>query len=475
MKKNVPALALSMLLALGGFRASAQTDAELKRMSASQAGASPLFFDPATEKIPAIDPGNFSDARETVVRGGLPNFFAKIKAGKPVTVGLIGGSITQGMYCYRTQATQYIQKRLPDVKFNWLNAGVSGTGTDLASCRIGEQILKHNPDLVFIEFAVNGGFQPGMEGMIRQIIRNNPSTDICLIYTVLNPQAKKYMEQTIPEPIQSLEKMAAYYDLPGIHMGIEAATLEANNKLIWKGDTAAIKDKIVFSADGIHPLREGGNLYANAIARGFDKLMEKTVAAQKQHVLPTAIIASNWEDAKMLDPLESAQFSKGWTRIDTKENAKLRQFNSWFPYVMKCEKPGAGFTFRFKGSMFGFFDIGGPEMGQVTVTIDGKVVKMKEASGKGFRLLNIDSTGNELVNRFNNFCNNRYRGQYEFIETTDGEHMVTITLSGEKADKAKILGEKQLQDITEHPEKYDRTVMYLGKILLRGELIKKEK
>lgn len=472
MKKSVPVFGLSLLLALGCLHASGQTDAELARMARSQAGASPLFFDPATEKIPAINPNEFADERETVIRGGLPNFFAKIKAGKPVTVGLIGGSITQGLYCYRTQATQYIQSGLPKTKFTWLNAGVSGTGTDLASCRIGEQLLKHGPDLVFIEFAVNGGYQPGMEGMIRQIIRNNPSTDICLLYTVLNPQARKYMEHTLPEPIQSLEKMAAYYKIPSIHMGIEAATLEANNKLIWKGDTATIKDKIVFSADGIHPLRAGGNLYANAIARSFDKLMEKTIAVQQQHLLPAPMIPSNWEDAKMLDPLESAKFSRGWTRIDTKDIQKLRQFNSWFPYVMKSDRPGASFTFRFKGSMFGIFDIGGPEMGQVTVTIDGKTVQLKEASGKGFRLLNVDSSGNELVNRFNNFCNNRYRGQYEFIETTSGEHTVTITLSGEKADKAKILGENQLKDITENPEKYDRTVLYLGKILLRGELIK---
>jgi len=41
-----------------------------------------------------------------------------------------------------------------------------------------------------------------------------------------------------------------------------------------------------------------------------------------------------------------------------------------------------------------------------------------------------------------------------------------------KADKKKILDQSQSQDITSHPEKYDRTAVYIGKILIRGELVK---
>lgn len=100
-------------------------------------------------------------------------------------------------------------------------------------------------------------------------------------------------------------------------------------------------------------------------------------------------------------------------------------------------------------------------------------MKLQEVSGRGFRLYKAnETTGADVLNLFNSFCNNRYRGQYDFIETEDGEHTVTITISDLKSDKEKILGEKQLKDITENPEKYDRTVLYLGKILLRGEIIK---
>ena len=76
------------------------------------------------------------------------------------------------------------------------------------------------------------------------------------------------------------------------------------------------------------------------------------------------------------------------------------------------------------------------------------------------------------MNRFNVFCNNRYRGQYQLIEVEPGEHTVSITVSPQKADKQKILGAKNTADILANPQKYDRTVFYLGKLLLRGELVK---
>ncbi len=224
-------LFLTFILTMGCFRTLGQSDADRAKIAASQAGASPLFFDPFAENIPAIEVSSFKDERELKARSGLPNFFAKINAGKTVTVGFIGGSITQAMYGYRIQASQFIQSKFPQATFKWMNAGVSGTGTDLGACRIHDQLLKHHPDLVFIEFAVNGGYEAGMEGIIRQIIRNNPQTDICLIYTVLHPQAKIYLTPgAIPENLKSLDKIADHYQLPSIHLGIETATLRSRKQ-----------------------------------------------------------------------------------------------------------------------------------------------------------------------------------------------------------------------------------------------------
>ncbi len=97
-------------------------------------------------------------------------FFAKAKAGKPLKVGFIGGSITQGNAGYRPQVLRYLQAMFPHNDIKALNAGVSGTGTDLGACRIREQLLQYQPDLIFVEFAVNGAYAEGMEGIVRQAL-----------------------------------------------------------------------------------------------------------------------------------------------------------------------------------------------------------------------------------------------------------------------------------------------------------------
>jgi len=440
-------------------------------IAASQAGASPLFFDPASYTVPIIEAQNFSHPEEFNVRAGLPNFFNKVKNGNAVTIGYLGGSITRADNQYRLQSAKFIQNMFPEIKITGINAGVSGTGTDLGACRLYDQVLRYHPDLIFVEFAVNGAFTDGMEGIIRQIWKYNPKIDICMIYTISAGQSKSYADGKVPENIRNLEKIADHYAIPSVHMGLQAAILEYKGKLIWKADPATLTDKIVFSADGTHPLEAGGNLYAEAIARTMLKM--KNCAEDRIHQLKDPLIADNWEDAKMLDPKSFATFSPEWEAVDPKTIESLNQFSGWFPYVMKAEKPGASVRFQFNGTMLGIFDIGGPEVGQIELELDGFKMNLEEKSS-----INYTATKNKsdpkAINRFNRFCNNRYRGQCVFIKTDPGIHTVILKIAVEIPDKSKILGNTQLSDITLNPEKYNRSVIYLGKILLRGEVIGSE-
>jgi lysophospholipase L1-like esterase len=477
LKCNFKQMVFFALVLVKVSHANAQTNQEKdaeRMISASRGAASPLFFNANAPEITLVSPGVFSNDKETEVRNGLGNFFLKLKENKPVTIGYIGGSITQANYGYRLQSAKYIQSLYPNAKLQFLNAGVSGTGTDLAACRIKQQILAHQPDLVFIEFAVNGAYQEGLEGIIRQIIKNNPKTDICLLYTIIRSQTVIYANNQIPENIKGLEKVASYYGLPSIHLAMEAAELEKEGKLIWKADVGSVKDQVLFSVDGIHPTMEGGSLYAAAIARGLIKLRD-TNSKPLNHQLTGALFSDGWEDAKMLDPLDVANFSKGWEKIPTEKNIQFAQFNSWFPYLMHTKDTGASFNFKFIGTLFGFYDLGGPDVGQVTINVDGNPVKLLAVTTKGYQFYKVlpkGVVGDSLINRFNAFCNNRYRGQYEFIELEPGTHHVTVTLSALKANKSKVLGEKQQNDINAYPEKYDQTALYLGKILIKGEIVR---
>ncbi|CAH0314969.1 hypothetical protein SRABI126_04947 [Pedobacter sp. Bi126] len=467
-KKGVKTALLGCLLM--SVTAFSQTRPDRDKIAASQAGASPLYFDVSAANIPVIETGDFNNELECNARAGFPGFFEKVNAGKKVVVAFIGGSITQANFGYRLQTARYLEQTYPQASFQWINAGVSGTGTELGAFRIDEQVLSHQPDLIFIEFAVNGAYAAGMEGIIRQTIRKNPNTAICLLYTILTGQTVFYQKNDLPPNIKGLEQIAEHYDLPSVNLGVEAASLEAAGKLIWKANSVD-QQKILFSEDGIHPTTAGGNLYAAAIARAFKKI--EAAKPLKKKELPKPLITAAWEEATMVDPSALPVTDKGWRVLPTDTDPDLKKFSPWFFNVLSANKPGATFSFRFEGDMLGVFDIGGPEVGQLEWIVDGKPVKLsREKEGNFIYYQAKDTTTADVLNRFNSYCNNRYRGQLDVIKVPQGDHLVKVTLSGRKANKLMILPEDKRGDIIQHPEKYDQTVIYLGRILLRGTLLK---
>ncbi|MFY7900510.1 MAG: SGNH/GDSL hydrolase family protein, partial [Chitinophagaceae bacterium] len=437
-------------------------------IEASQSGAMPLLFN-VQPKYFVKSNDDFVSDKEYFLRNGLPNFFQKLSQEKPtLRIAFLGGSITKAEDQYRNQTLAYLQTLNPNAIIQGINAGVSGTGTELGACRLKEQVLQYQPDLVFIEFAVNGGSNEAMEGIVRQIIRNNPSTDICFIYTIAGEQYKQYASNQIPAKIQAFEIVANYYQLPSIHMGLYPSILEAAGKLVWKSSIDET-DKIVFSKDGTHPVKAGGDLYAQAIARAFNFFKTNLVA--KQHQLLAPLYKDNWENANMLSPEKMATFSKGWETITADNDLKLKQFAPWFATISKAVEAGATCTFKLKGTAVGFFDIGGPEAGQIEVDIDGKCLPLIRKAGNSAKKQTGENDAPCLVNRFNANCNNRYRGQFEIFQLEEGIHEVTLKLSPIAVNKLAILQGQDLNDIQQNPQKYLQHIFYLGKILFVGEII----
>ena len=76
----------------------------------------------------------------------------------------------------------------PEVKWSEIYAAIGGTGSDLGVYRVQQDALRHKPDLLFVEFAVNDGsadpvkIQKSMEGIVRQAWTSNPEMDILFVY-----------------------------------------------------------------------------------------------------------------------------------------------------------------------------------------------------------------------------------------------------------------------------------------------------
>jgi hypothetical protein len=400
-------------------------------------------------------------AVESTPRGGLPNALAKLKAkGAEVHIGYLGGSIT-AQDGWRPKTLGYFQKTYPDAKVSQINAAIGGTGSDLGVFRLKHDLLDFQPDLLFVEFAVNdGGHDPDsifkcMEGIVRQTWKAYPNCDICFVYTLTEAMVPTLAEGKFPRAASAMEKIAGHYGIPSIHMGLKVAQLAKEGKLIVKAplpktedEKKAVGDKIVFSPDGVHPYPQTGHeLYLQSILRSLPAI-ESAASAPAPHVLAAPFVADNYENAKMI-PIELASRSAGFAKLDPKTDKLAKQFGIRMPGLYRADKPGQTIVFRFKGTYAAIYDVIGSDCGQVNITVDDQKPVLRPL--------------------FDQYCKS-YRLQTLPLSSDmpDGLHTVKIELDKDQPDKAKILA--QHHDKIEDPNRFDGTAFYPGAILIVGEL-----
>ncbi|MDT8300872.1 MAG: GDSL-type esterase/lipase family protein [Sedimentisphaerales bacterium] len=400
------------------------------------------------------------DAKEFRVREGLGNIFGKLEAGKEVRIGYLGGSIT-AQAGWRPKTLKWFQEQYPNARISEINAAIGGTGSDLGVFRLGHDVLRHKPDLLFVEFAVNDGgasphrIQQAIEGIVRQTYAADAETDICFVYTLVAGWTKTLRDGKFPRAASAMEAVADHYGIPSIHMGLEAAKMEGEGKLIFTAakpktdaEKAAIGDKIIFSPDSVHPYTDTGHeLYLQAVVRGMEAI--RKAGKPSMHVPGEPLAADNWQAAKMVT-LDKANLSDGWQKLDASRHSLAKRFGNRMPDLYFTNQPGESITIRFKGTGLRIYDLLGPDCGQVLVKVDGK-------EGK-------------IVPRFDAYCTYHRLATLTVAENLpEGVHTVNLQVHPDQPDKAKILA-KRNQKIDD-PKRYDDTAWYAGAILLIGEIV----
>ena len=389
-------------------------------------------------------------------RNGWPNTFAKLEAGKEVRIAYLGGSITEAEG-WRVLSRKWLQEQYPKAKVSEIKATISGTGAELGSCRLERDALQFKPDLLFVEFAVNGAGNgarrpiQSMEGIVRQTWRANPNTDVCFVYTIGTWFLNDLKNDKLPHPMTLMDQVAAHYGIPSINLGLDVARKVKAGTLVFQGASSHADGRTVFSGDGVHPFLDTGHpLYLDAIVRAVPAL--KTSGKPGPHEMPDPLDAANWEHATIA-ALEQAGRSEGWTKIEPPGDAwGAGVVKKELPSLWKAVKPGETLTFAFRGTAFGLAGLRGPDVGQFRVTVDD----LAPVTGTFF-----DHYATE--------------GQWRlqpWIYPNDlaaGEHQVKIELIAEPPDKEAIL--KKHNRAMNDPAAFQNDHLYVGGLLLAGEIL----
>ncbi len=331
-------------------------------------------------------------------------FLEKVRAGEDVTVAYLGGSITEGYNAgtkeiYAKLVTDYIRMNYgTGGEVNYVNAGLSGTPSILGLIRSDRDIFVHEPDLLFIEFAVNDGQSAidntGLESLIYKGLTQENEPAVILLYSVTEDG---YTCQ------DNMNIMAFHYGIPCVSVKKAIWPFIESGEYTW-GD---------WSNDGSHPNADGMQLYSKFIIH----LMNTLDAEEPDNgfSVPTNFVKGfNHSGLKMVDRVENSDRITITSTGSFGENRGHNAFpNSW----LASGEENEAFTFTFTGSSLYivYKDTTDAAYGAAEVYIDGEYCMSVYGNSK-------DGWNNPVTERV-------------FREKESAEHTVEIRMKAEDVGK----------------------------------------
>jgi acyl-CoA thioesterase-1 len=192
----------------------------------------------------------------------LKNTLHKLETGEPVKIVALGDSLTYGWMVdkgFLDYLKEMLAVKYPGSLITIINRGIPGDTAEGGLHRLEHHVLKSEPDLVFIQFALNDAFsgypverfQRNIESIIGKII-NETSSELLLMTSV----ALEENEQWIAEKFYSTLQQIAEKE----EMQIVCVHEYWERKM---GEGTAF-DTLV-QADRVHPTTAGYRLMAEAV------------------------------------------------------------------------------------------------------------------------------------------------------------------------------------------------------------------
>lgn len=285
----------------------------------------------------------------------LQHALAKARRGEPVTVAVIGGSITAGARAtkpdrrYGNVIAAWWRQAFPKSKIEFVNAGVGATGTNFAALRVQHDLLAHQPDFVVVEFAVNDGntrdAAETLEGLLRQILKQPRQPAVMMLFM---------MHRGGGNAQEWHSKVGAHYGLPMVSF----------RDALWPEIQAGRLKWETVIADEVHPNDPGHDFAAQCVIARLKVALKGLPADGKLPAIkpvPAALFSDLFEHTALCEAKElKPTANKGWKLID--------KFNCW-----QADAPGSTIEFTISGRLiYGMHLVVKRGMGKARVQVDDR-------------------------------------------------------------------------------------------------------
>lgn len=327
----------------------------------------------------------------------MSDVFQKAQNGEDITVAYIGGSITEGYNAgttefYAKTCTDLLQGYFPDITVTGVNAGISGTPSLLGNLRLERDVLSADPDIVFVEFAVNDGqeadYKNAYESLVRTLLTQEKDIAVVLLFTVLD---SGYTCQ------EHMSKIGANYDLPMISVHDSVYEEIEAGRMTWQD----------YSNDQSHP-----NAYGHKCITDF-------VDNYYQKVLPVVFENVGEVSKELPDPVFSAKYmNMHYMDSATMDGVELDGFEQYDTH----------------GSFHNGWMYRGTDGGSMKFTVDCSVLEMvfKANNSDKYGTADIYVDGEKVKSVVSNMSDgwNNPVTAYLIDNDSSAEHTVEIRMEG---------------------------------------------
>lgn len=260
----------------------------------------------------------------------MKRLMERAEAGERLTIGFIGGSITQGSLasapenCYAHRVYEWWRQSFPKAEFTYVNGGIGGTTSQFGAARADSDLLDFKPDFAVIEFSVNDDstehYMETYEGLVRRVLSDENEPAVMLVHNVFynNGASAQLMHA----------RVARHYDLPAVSM----------QSTLYAALLSGAFDNREITPDDLHPNDKGHELAAKVITYYLEKIRDGAAGSEAgrdtvygKNNMPEPLTQNAYEDSCRyrndnsspllggFEPDKAAQshitdcFKKGWT------------------------------------------------------------------------------------------------------------------------------------------------------------------
>jgi len=252
----------------------------------------------------------------------LKRCMQRAEKGEELTIGFLGGSITQGSLaaehekCYAYRVFEWWKENFPNAGFSYVNGGIGGTDSHFGVSRAVPDLLMYQPDMVVVDFSVNDKanefYQETYEGVIRKILTWPSEPAVLLLNNVSYDTGENAQEYH--------NAIGVWYHVP--HVSVRDT--------LYRKMKAGMYTREELTPDGLHPGDKGHELVAAEIISFLNQVKAYRNKWEEEAPLPAPMTANAYENAKRLTIREISPKLSGF-RADAEEKTGHLDFfkNGW--------------------------------------------------------------------------------------------------------------------------------------------------